>query len=130
MLNRKHLTEKQISEALDYLQHVRNNNQKKRLHRTASIVKELKAQNRKYFWSGINTIYLQFSPSENVNLKIYINADLYCYRVRYDIHVGKNHEFAIQEIEANNGNQLLWELVCMQWLDKSFLPTTKQIQIL
>lgn len=128
MLNNQ-ITSKQIVEAIEYIEHVRGNNQKKRLHRTRSILKELKAQGRKYFWSGFNTIYLEFDPSPNVHLKIYIQGDIDCYRVRYDIHVGKQHEFTVHEIEANNGNQLLWELVCMQWLDRSWLPTTKQIKI-
>jgi hypothetical protein len=129
MLNRKLFTRDQVLDALDYLHHVRANNKGRRLNRTTSIVKELKAQNRKYFWTGFNTVYMESDNIAGFHKKIYIQGDVDCYRVRLQWWRGKDSDFCVREIEANNGNQLLWELVCIEWLDRSFLPTTKHITL-
>jgi hypothetical protein len=130
MLNRKHsFTREQVVDAIEYLHHVKENHVGRRLHRTASIVKELKAQGRKYYWSGFNTVYLIIKPRPHIELKIYIQGDVYCYRCRYDLKIRDKSRFHVTEFDSNNGNQLLWELVCAEWLDSSYLPTTKQIQL-
>ncbi len=130
MLNRKHnFTHEQVTDAIEYLHHVRENTKGKRLHRTTTIVKELKDQNRKFYWSGFNTVYMESDTVAGFHKKIYIQGDLYCYRVRLQWWRGNETDFCVREFEHTNGNQLLWELVCIGWLDRSFLPTTKQLRI-
>ena len=129
MLKRKHnFTNEQVLDAIEYLHHVRENKQGRRLHRTTTLVKELKEQNKKYHWSGFNTIYLDFKR-DTYSIRIYIQGDLYCYRVRFEYWNDFRNDFTVREFEHTNGNQLLWELVCIEWLDRSFLPTTKHIQL-
>jgi hypothetical protein len=129
MLNRKHnFTHEQVLDAIEYLHHVRENKQGRRLHRTTTLVKQLKDQNKKYHWSGFNTIYLDFKRN-GYQVRIYIQGDLYCYRCRYEWSLNNHSDFTVHEFEHSNGNQLLWELVCIEWLDRSFLPTTKHIQL-
>ncbi len=100
-----------------------------RTWRSANLAKELKHNGIKYQWFNKNTILIEIPvkvPERRRN--VLITGSLTCYKVRID-HWSyiTGGSFTYHEIEAVTGNNLLWELVSMDLLPKSYLPITKHI---
>lgn len=98
---------------------------RKKLYRTLSLARELRALQKDYFYFHDNAIALEFLNGGKYQKKtVLIVSTEECYKVRVDIwgySKGGGH-FYYKEIEQPTGNRLLWELVSLEILDTTFLP--------
>jgi len=97
----------------------------KKLFRTLSLARELRNLNKDYFYFNENAIALEFFFGPNYKKKtVCIVANERLYRVRVDLWLfdKSGGHFYYKEIEQPSGNRLLWELVCFEILDNTFLP--------
>jgi len=98
---------------------------RKKLYRTLSLARELRNLGKEYFYFHENAIALEFFHGGHYKKKtICIVANEHCYRVRVDLWTFEKSggHFYYKEIDQPTGNHLLWELVCLEILDNSFLP--------
>jgi hypothetical protein len=97
---------------------------RKKTYRTLSLAKVLRKLGKEYWYFNDNIIVMEFLYGKGFKKKVLmILGNEHCYRVRVDIwSLTGGGNFYYKEYEYPTGSSILFELVCSEILDNSFVP--------
>jgi len=98
---------------------------RQKTYRTLSLARELRLLEKEFWYFNDNTIVLEFLYGKGYKKKVVTLLGAFnCYRVRVDVWTltgGGN--FYYQEFDYPTGSSMLFELVSIEVLPDSFLPS-------